>query len=383
MQHVHAADDLRLKIEPVHVPEGMTMVQATDDDAMTADNVRPIRPDVTPEPQPRQERPKDHRAAARKAKSRSKNKADRDAGAARATPVYAPPIAPTVTQTARNGVTPPARVAALEWSAATLPQQPAEHHRIDRLTLLAALALATVSAGFSIYGMTSIFVGAFWPVIGMGIALELGKLRAVTWIGRNGSAPWWGLKGALAMLILVLMGLNVVGAFGFLAKAHIGHQVEGETVIGARLADIEARLSVQAEKVADFTKQMADLDAARTMEAPSAGNLRTASAINAQTAALASAARLRAADDERRQTKRTSLADKLTVEAKALADLKIERAKIDGERRTAEADLGPVRYLASLLGAGDQDVLRYFILVVALLLDPAACLLLLAATRRP
>jgi hypothetical protein len=31
----------------------MTMVQATDDDAMTADNVRPIRPDVTPEPQPR------------------------------------------------------------------------------------------------------------------------------------------------------------------------------------------------------------------------------------------------------------------------------------------------------------------------------------------
>jgi hypothetical protein len=48
----------------------------------------------------------------------------------------------------------------------------------------------------------------------------------------------------------------------------------------------------------------------------------------------------------------------------------------------AEADLGPVRYLATLLGAGDQDVLRWFILVVAVLLDPAAVLLLLAATRR-
>jgi hypothetical protein len=34
--------------------------------------------------------------------------------------------------------------------------------------------------------------------------------------------------------------------------------------------------------------------------------------------------------------------------------------------------LGAVRDLATLLGAGDQDVLRYFILVVALLLDPAA-----------
>ena len=43
--------------------------------------------------------------------------------------------------------------------------------------------------------------------------------------------------------------------------------------------------------------------------------------------------------------------------------------------------MGPVRYLALLLGANDQDVLRWFILVVALLLDPAAVLLLLAATR--
>jgi hypothetical protein len=53
-----------------------------------------------------------------------------------------------------------------------------------------------------------------------------------------------------------------------------------------------------------------------------------------------------------------------------------------GDRRVAEADLGPVRYLATLIGAGDQDVTRWFILVIALLLDPAAVLLLLAATRR-
>ena len=51
-------------------------------------------------------------------------------------------------------------------------------------------------------------------------------------------------------------------------------------------------------------------------------------------------------------------------------------------REVSEADLGPVRYLAKLIGAGDQDVLRWFILVVAVLLDPAAVVLLLAATRR-
>jgi hypothetical protein len=42
----------------------------------------------------------------------------------------------------------------------------------------------------------------------------------------------------------------------------------------------------------------------------------------------------------------------------------------------------PVRYPAALLGQADEVVLRWFILVVALLLDRAAVLLLLAAKRR-
>ncbi len=90
--------------------------------------------------------------------------------------------------------------------------------------------------------------------------------------------------------------------------------------------------------------------------------------------------KLRAADDERRQAKRNSLADKLAVEAKALAELTIEEAAVEGEGRTVEANLGPVRYLATLIGADNETVLRWFILVVALLLDPPAALLLFAAT---
>ena len=40
-----------------------------------------------------------------------------------------------------------------------------------------------------------------------------------------------------------------------------------------------------------------------------------------------------------------------------------------------------MRYIATLLGSTDEATMRYFILV-ALLLDPAAVLLLLAATQR-
>ena len=71
-----------------------------------------------------------------------------------------------------------------------------------------------------------------------------------------------------------------------------------------------------------------------------------------------------------------------TAEAGKFAQFKVEKAAVDGERKAVEADLGPVKYLGTLLGTTDEATMRWFILVVTLLLDPAAVLLLLAATKR-
>jgi hypothetical protein len=62
--------------------------------------------------------------------------------------------------------------------------------------------------------------------------------------------------------------------------------------------------------------------------------------------------------------------------------LQVEKAGIAGQRKVAEADLGPVRYLATPSGADSETALRWFVLCAALLLDPAAVLLLLAAASR-
>jgi uncharacterized coiled-coil protein SlyX len=203
-------------------------------------------------------------------------------------------------------------------------------------------------------------------VIGMGVALELGKLSAVAWLGRAGGSahenPARPLKTAVGALIGVLMALNAVGAYGFLAKAHIAQELAGNLNVAGRTADIEARLSVQTGVVADLDRRIAQID----------------TAVEKATDRGRSAVAMKLADEQRKA--RADLAGQRIREAKTLADLKVEKAGIDGQRKVAEADLGPVRYLATLIGAGDQDVLRWFILIVALLLDPAAVLLLLAAS---
>jgi hypothetical protein len=64
--------------------------------------------------------------------------------------------------------------------------------------------------------------------------------------------------------------LDPDGAFGFLAKAHIGHQVEGERAVGARAAGIEARISVQADAVADLDRRIGQIDGAVEKSPPGA-----------------------------------------------------------------------------------------------------------------
>ena len=83
------------------------------------------------------------------------------------------------------------------------------------------------------------------------------------------------------------------------------------------------------------------------------------SSVRAFTLSRSPIAKLRAKDDERRQAKRNSLADKLTVEAKTLADLKVEKAAVESERRKVEADWGQSN-IWRLCWAEDDEALRYF-----------------------
>ena len=90
-----------------------------------------------------------------------------------------PDVTPTVTEAVSVAVVSAATVARRSMTPVKLA------------ALIVALALASVSAAFSIDGLTAIFAGAFWPVITMGAALEAGKLVAAAWLTehRNSAPP--------------------------------------------------------------------------------------------------------------------------------------------------------------------------------------------------
>jgi uncharacterized coiled-coil protein SlyX len=235
---------------------------------------------------------------------------------------------------------------------------------------IVALALACVSAAFSIDGLTAIFAGAFWPVVIMGAVLEAGKLVAAAWLTEHWNSAPALLRLVLVAMIGVLMGLNAIGVFGFLTRAHLDHMASIDLALADRTADIEARLAIQARTVADLDRRIAQID----------------TAIEESTRLGRPLGAMTIADQRRRE--RAEITAERQREAKSLGSLQIEKAKIAAQRKRAEAEAGPVRYLAEVVGIPATDLerpVRLLTLALVVVLDPMAVALLLAAgvhTRR-
>lgn len=96
------------------------------------------------------------------------------------------------------------------------------------ILLLTSLAIAGVSAYFSIIGLSLLFVGSGIAIIIMGTALEIGKLVAVTalhhlWGKINGM-----LKTYLFIAAIVLSFITSIGIYGFLGNGYNATSIKVE-----------------------------------------------------------------------------------------------------------------------------------------------------------
>jgi hypothetical protein len=195
----------------------------------------------------------------------------------------------------------------------------------------------------------------------MGAAMECAKLSAVAWLGQRYAASRM-LKGAIILLVVTLMVLNAIGSYGFLAKAHLDHAAAAEAQVAERQAGVGARKELAAANVADIDQRISQIDNA-VNEATKRG--RTAAAMNLV---------------ERQTVRRNELVGERVRAADLSAAVEVEDAGIANERQELAVASGPVRYLAALIGQDDEKVMHWFVLAVALLLDPLAVALLLAAS---
>lgn len=238
------------------------------------------------------------------------------------------------------------------------------------MTLVAALAVATVAGWFSIVGIMAIFASApIGAALVMGVVLELAKLMTTSWLYREWQYSSWKLRIPLIYFTIALMLVTSIGVFGFLSKAHL--EQGSKTLDNApRVERIEQQIAKEKTIIADNEKVIAQLDA-------------TINSYLGKDRADRSVVIRRNQAPQRRQ-----LRDEIDATNKRIDALSEEKFKLQSEIRALELEVGPIRYIAELFYGTEgnstkavEGAVKIFTLLIVSTLDPLAVILLIAANH--
>ena len=236
---------------------------------------------------------------------------------------------------------------------------------------LVAFMLSCVSAYYSVLGLMAIFSSAVVPIIIMGATLELGKVATVLWLHRYWKHTSLRLKLYLVPAVIVLMLLTSVGSFGFLSKAHIDQTVPSAGVT-SQLSILDDQIKIQQDNIANYKKELAQL------------NQNVTEMMNRTTDATGV---LRSEHIQKQQNaaQKTIFAN-IALAQKTMLSLQEQRIPIAQLAKKADADVGPIKYIAALIYGNNatdsmlESAVRIVIILIVLVFDPLAIVLLLSAT---
>jgi hypothetical protein len=237
---------------------------------------------------------------------------------------------------------------------------------LDYLVLAVALILSGVAAYYSVVGLAAIFSGAFFSIVLMGSALELGKLVAASWLYRNWDEAPKFIKYYLTVAVVVLMFITSMGIFGYLSKAHLETSATMTSDISSELQTLNDTIESKTNTKVLVEKQIQNID----------NTLVKYIEMGSVTKGLQEKRKL---DGERRQ-----LEDERKAVEKELVALKSEKNKLESEVKKIEVEVGPLKYIAELVYGTDSErhfdnAVRLVIIILILVFDPLAVILLIAA----
>lgn len=241
-----------------------------------------------------------------------------------------------------------------------------KHKILAFMALSTGLVLSGVCAYFSIVGLTTLFAGAFIPVILMGTSLEVAKLVTVSWLYHNYDTASKLLVSYLSLSIIILMLITSMGVFGFLSKSHIDQQIALSTGVVDEISLLKQKISIAEEEREDIDKRLSRLDAALDK---SVKNDRSKDALKL---------------GDKTDPKRKVILDEKTKKVQEISQLKTELSPLESKYKKMEAEVGPVKYIAELIWENTDDAktldkaVRYVIILLILVFDPLAIGLLVA-----
>ena len=223
------------------------------------------------------------------------------------------------------------------------------------ITFLTSIAISAVAAWFSVLGLTQIFAAAFLPVAIMGGVLELGKVVAAVWTHHYWKELNLLTKSLLVPIIGLLMIVTSLGIFGLLSKGHAEQEMPVK-IVEQRVASFDAQIEFSKAKIENLQQRLETLNEA----------MKKYVELGAVSKGL-----------DKTTEDSSALENQIQEELNKIQSLEEDKLKERLSIAGLEAELGPIKYVAVLLG--DDSNLEAAVLIVIFIIifcfDPLALLL--------
>ena len=250
------------------------------------------------------------------------------------------------------------------------------------LILTAALALATVAAYYSVFGISKLFSSQATAVIIMAGILEASKLITASYLERFWKTIHWLRKTYLITALIALMAITSLGIYGFLVSAY------QETSYKMQAVDKQVEVQVKKrdrynQQIIDISKEQQNINNQIIQLSENLGN-NVIQYTNSEGQLITTQSSATRRIIQQQLDTQTARRDSIAIKQDALNDsvTKLDLNILDLETNSDVAsEIGPLKYVAKITGKDTDQVVNWFILVFIFVFDPLAVMLLISANN--
>ena len=251
------------------------------------------------------------------------------------------------------------------------------------LVLIAALALASSAAYYSVYGISKLFSAQAIAVAIMAGTLEASKLIAATYLHRYWKKINFLFKFYLTTAVLILMFITSIGIYGFLTASY--QTTANELfVMDKEIAVIEMKKSRYQEQLNGYIEEKNQLSNSITELTKGLSNNKVQwkdkETGKILTSTSSSTRRVLKSQLDDFKIQRNNVSKKIESLTDSVTKLDIQVLDIQSNS-TITNEIGPLKYVSELLHRPMNQIVNWFILIFIFVFDPLAVVLLIAANK--
>lgn len=253
---------------------------------------------------------------------------------------------------------------------------------LKNLIWFCAIGLAVFSGYYSVYGISKLFSGGSWSIVGMAGMLEFSKLVVITFLHDHYKTLKTAFKVYLMSSAVILMILTSVGVYGYLTNSYQEtakeiYETQNKIVLIDKKKEIFLEQKSQIDTlVKQKGQRISSYDQLRLSQENSLNNQLT------QKKGTKGLQKNIQSVDNSTQTLNKEISE-LNQKSIGLSDsvAKLEQEKLVLENSTFTSEIGPLLYLSRLTGAPMDIIVNWFILILVSVFDPLAVSLVIAANH--